>query len=212
MQIYDIIMLAVLVAAIVYGAWKGLAWQLASLAAIFVSYFVAMRFRQPVAERIEATPPWNVFLAMLILYLTCSAVIWLSFWLVKGAIDKVKLKDFDHQIGAILGAAKGVLMCVIITLFAVTLLDDERRKTICESKSGHYIALLLDRAHGVMPEEVHDVLHPYIHDLDKKLDPENKHGDHFTDGEPGEKVNLLELLNPDSDRTSEKPSGSGVDD
>ena len=72
MQIYDIIMLTVLLVAIVMGYRKGFAWQVASLAAIFASYFVAIRFRDVVAERIDAREPWNIFLAMLILYVGCS--------------------------------------------------------------------------------------------------------------------------------------------
>ena len=40
-----------------------------------------------------------------------------------------------------------------------------------ESRSGHYIALLLDRAEGVMPHELHEVLDPYLHKLEKELEP-----------------------------------------
>ena len=44
MQPYDIVMLIVLALAIVWGAWKGLAWQIASLASIVLSYMVALNF------------------------------------------------------------------------------------------------------------------------------------------------------------------------
>ena len=166
MQTYDIIMLVVLASATLFGLWKGLAWQVASLAAIFASYFVALNFREPVAALIPADPPWNVFIAMLVLYIGASAAIWMTFRLVAHLIDRVKLKEFDHQLGALLGLAKGVLLCVLITLFAVTLAGDQQRELIYNSRSGHYIAMLLDRADAVMPAEIHDVLHPYLHSLD----------------------------------------------
>ena len=67
MEIYDIIMLVVLLGATLFGAWKGLAWQVASLGAIVASYFVALNYRDEVAELISAKQPWNVFAAMLIL-------------------------------------------------------------------------------------------------------------------------------------------------
>jgi len=191
MQIYDIIMLLVLVGAVAYGAWKGLAWQIASLAALIVSYFVAVRFRLPLAERIEAPQPWNVFAAMLILYLATSLVIWLGFRMVKGFIDKLKLKDFDHQVGALVGGAKGVLLCVVITLFAITLLKESQQQAIVTSRSGYYIAVLLDSAHGVMPPEVHEVLHPYIHKLDEKVGQEHSDGG---------------VAHEEADRASEQPS------
>ena len=171
MEIYDILMLAVLVGATILGAYKGFAWQIASLASIFVSYFVAIQFRNQVAEFIGAEPPWNMFLAMLILYLGTSVLIWLVFRLVSKTIDDMKLTGFDRQIGAIFGAAKGVILCIVITLFAVTLLEDSQRQTIIDSRSGYHIARILHRAHGVLPHEVIEVLDPYLHKLDERLDP-----------------------------------------
>src|SRR5690242_1943846 len=83
MQAYDIFMLLVLVAAVIWGFWKGFAWQLASLASIALSYFVALNFRTPVAGMVtqatNAGPPWNIFLAMLILFLATALVVWISF-------------------------------------------------------------------------------------------------------------------------------------
>ena len=169
MDTYDILMIAVLVCATLFGAWKGLAWQVASLAAIVASYYVAFHFRDQVAEQIHTTPPWNIFIAMLLLYVGTSFVIWVVFRLVSRFIDRVKLKEFDRQIGALFGLGKGVLLCVIITLFAVTLLGDQQRETIIRSRSGYYIALLLDKADRVLPREVQDVLDPYIHELDQQI-------------------------------------------
>lgn len=169
METYDILMIVVLVAATLFGAWKGLAWQIASLAAIVASYYVAFNFRDELAQHIHTAPPWNVFLAMLILYVGTSFAIWVVFRLVSGVIDRVKLKEFDRQIGALFGLAKGVLLCVIITLFAVTLATEQQRQAIIRSKSGYYIAILLDKSDPVLPKEVRDVLHPYIHQLDEQI-------------------------------------------
>ncbi len=176
MQGYDILMLIVLVAAVVWGAWKGFAWQVASLGSMIASYIVALTFRQQVAQFIDASPPWNMFVSMLILFLGTSLVVWLGFNLVAEVIEKVKLKEFDRQIGAIFGLAKGVLLCVLITLFAVTLLSEPQRQAICNSKSGYYIAVLLDKADGVIPGELHQVLDPYIDRLDAQVPHEHTEG------------------------------------
>jgi|GEM_PF-494174 len=170
MQGYDLFMIVVLVGAIVWGAWKGLAWQVASIASLGVSYFVSLNFRGQLAQFITATPPWNVFLAMLILFLGTSLVVWVGFNFVSELIEKVKLKSFDRQVGALFGFAKGVLLCVLITLFAVTLMNDSQRQAICTSRSGYYIAVLLDRADGIMPREIHQVLDPYMQRLDDAVD------------------------------------------
>ncbi|MCA9162123.1 MAG: CvpA family protein [Planctomycetales bacterium] len=169
MDVYDLLMLIVLAGATIFGAYKGLAWQLASIGSMLLSYVVAVRLREPVSQMIDTAPPWNRFAAMLILYIGTSLAIWIAFRFVSASIDRLKLKEFDRQIGALFGFAKGVALCTIVTLFAVTALGEERRQTVIHSRSGYYIALLLDRAHGLMPEEYHTALHPYLHELDPEM-------------------------------------------
>ncbi len=180
MQAYDILMLIVLGLAVIWGAWKGLAWQIASILSLGLSYFVALHFRMPLANVITASPPWNIFLSMLILFLGTGLIVWIAFNLISEIIERVKLKEFDRQLGAIFGAAKGVILCVLITLFSVALLGDDQRRAICSSKSGYYIAVLLDRTDMMIPRELHDVLGPYLDRLDREIPHEH------TVGPPGQ--------------------------
>lgn len=169
MQAYDLIMLIVLGMATIFGAIKGFAWQVASLASIIVSYLVAYRFRFDVAEMIQAKPPWNQFLAMLILYVGTSFVIWVGFRLLSTSIDRVRLKEFDRHLGAAFGLAKGLVYCLLITMFATSLLGPNQQAAICHSRSGYYIAKALDNSMGILPKEIHDVVGPYLARLDDKL-------------------------------------------
>ncbi len=168
MQPYDVIMLAVLAGAALFGLWKGLAWQAASLASLVASYLVALNFSGRIAPYISAEEPWNRFAAMAILFVATGAAVWLVFGLLRQAIEKARLASFDRQLGAIVGAAKGVLLCVVITFFAVTL-SDRGREQVLRSRSGEYIARLIDRAHPLIPPELHDVLGPYLHELEEQL-------------------------------------------
>lgn len=170
MQAYDIVMLVVLVGAAAWGFMKGLAWQLASIASLVVSYFVAMSFRGVLAPALPGEPPLNNILAMLILFVVSSLAVWIGFRFVSETIEKVKLKAFDHQVGALFGFGKGVLYCVIITLFAATLLKD-RREAIVTSKSGHYISLLLTKADPLLPEGVQEAIAPYVQELESGRPP-----------------------------------------
>ena len=176
MQYYDIAMIVVLVGTTIFGAWKGMAWQLASLASVVVSFIVARQFAPQVAPMIGNEEPWNLFVAMLVLYLGTSLAIWMAFRLVAGILDRVKLKEFDRQAGALFGAAKGVLLCLAITFFALTLSEDTR-KLVLDSRSGYYIAHLIDRATPILPSQVHDVIGPYLSRIDEELsghtDPES---------------------------------------
>ncbi len=172
MEGYDIIMLVLVIASTLYGAHKGLAWQIASIASIFASYGAAYRYRGEIAAMLPAEAPWNMFLAMLILYVGSSLGIWLLFRLLKDFIERMKLKEFDSHMGAVFGLAKGAILCSLVTLFAVTLLGDTQRRAIVRARSGHYIASLLHRADPIMPSEVKDLLGPYLETLEHRLETE----------------------------------------
>jgi membrane protein required for colicin V production len=171
MQTYDILMLAVLGLSTLHGVWKGMAWQTASLSAIVLSYFLALRFSAPLAPMFGSQGPLNKFVAMFVIYMATSIVVWLSFHWVSAMINRVQLREFDHQVGGLFGAAKGVLWCVAITFFAVSLVPASRDQ-ILDSHSGHYIAVLLDKADQIMPTEIHQVLDPYLNKLETELAPD----------------------------------------
>lgn len=172
MQTYDILMLVVLGAATLFGFWKGLAWQIASVASLVVSYFAALKFADQLAPKISQHAPWNKFLAMLIIYAATSFVIWMVFRMVAGAIDRVQLREFDRQMGALVGFGKGILFCIAITFFAVTLLSEEQKQRIIASKSGVMIVKFLDKADSIVPPEIHDIVGPTIAKVEQRLDPD----------------------------------------
>jgi len=174
---YDIVMLVVLAGATLFGAIKGFAWQVASVASLAISYYVAYRFREPFSEAIKADPPWNRFLAMLILYVGTSLVIWVAFRMVSRSIDRMKLKDFDRQLGALIGLAKGGLICTLITMFAVALCGPKIREQIVQSRSGFYIAKVLDQSDLVIPPELHEVVSPYIERFENQIANPNRPAD-----------------------------------
>jgi membrane protein required for colicin V production len=170
MQTYDMFMLVVLIGATVFGFWKGMAWQIASLASLIVSYFVSLKFAEQLAPLFGQQAPWNKFVAMFAIYVGTSFIIWMLFRFVAGAIDKIKLETFDKQLGAMFGFAKGVLLCIGITFFAVTVVPAQA-DAIVGSQSGHYIVALLDKAHSVFPPEIHQAIDPYLNRIEEKLNP-----------------------------------------
>lgn len=171
MQTYDLLMILVLVAATLFGFWKGMAWQIASLASLLVSYVASLRFSEQLAPMFGQQAPLNRFVAMLAIYVGSSFFIWTMFRFVSGAIDKVRLESFDKQLGAMIGFAKGVCLCVAITFFAVTIAPQNQGEAIVSSQSGRYIVALLDKAHSVVPPELHQVVDPYLNKIEQRLNP-----------------------------------------
>lgn len=169
MQTYDMFMLVVLVGTTLFGFWKGMAWQIASLASLVVSYYAALQFSTQLAPIFGEHAPLNRFAAMLAIYIATSFAIWMVFRLVSQIIDRVRLESFDRQLGAMLGLAKGVLLCVAITFFAVTLLPPAQGEAIVATKSGRYIVALLNKTHSVVPPELHEVIDPYLNGIEQRL-------------------------------------------
>lgn len=169
-ETYDMVMLAVLLIATAIGAWKGLVWQVASLVSIFASYWIAYEFRDPCAAHIPLDSPWNVLLAMLGLFVLTLLVIWIVFHWLAAFIDRLKLKAFDRQLGALLGFVKGLVLCVIITLLAVTFLGDDGRRSISQSKSGFLVSIILDESPELLPPEIQEMVKPYLDAVNERLE------------------------------------------
>jgi hypothetical protein len=82
-------------------------------------------------------------------------------------------------------------------------MSEPQRQQICNSKSGYYIAVLLDRADAVIPSELHQVLEPYIDQLDRNVaHPHTDEGFQF----PQELQDLIPQAGP---TTGQPPAGGG---
>tara|TARA_Y100001933_G_scaffold265033_2_gene334465 strand:+ start:3370 stop:4029 length:660 start_codon:yes stop_codon:yes gene_type:complete len=210
MQIYDLIMITVLVAAMVFGAWKGFVWQLASLASLVVSYFVALRFSSDLAPYLSGEEPLNRFLAMLLIYVGCGLIIWILFRMLSGLIDRVKLKEFDRQMGALTGLAKGGLLCIAITFFAVSLSGENFRNSILESHSGRYIGHFIERIDSIMPQGINEMVHPILERLDAELQQEQVATEKRPSGAPDSSPQAADTATPETTASPSVPSPAEI--
>ena len=102
MESYDVVMFVIVGIMILVGAWKGLAWQIAIVASIIVSFWVAISFEKSLADLLTVIDaPWNSYIAMILLYLGTSLGIWFLFACSARFIEKLELKGFDRQLSLI---------------------------------------------------------------------------------------------------------------
>ena len=198
---YDLVMLGILAGAALLGYFKGMVWQLAWIAGIAASSVVSFRFAHQLAPYFGQQAPWNRFAAMLALYVGTSLVVWLLFRAVSGAIKSVHLSAFDQQLGLLLGLAKGALLCIIVTFFAVTLAPDYRHQ-IVGSRSGRLVADLIVRADTYLPKDIHDTVDPFVRQFEQ----------HFQDGgasDGGMEGNVMASLAAGQASTFARPQGAG---
>ena len=178
MSFYDIVILVVLFGAMFFGYAKGLAWQIASVAAVVVSYIAAVRFRGQVAQYVQADPPFNNIAAMLIIFVASSLFIWLAYAYINKSIEKAELDGFNRQMGALVGAVLGVLLIGVITMFSVSLLGQSAHDSIHHSKLGPYVIRGISMAQAFVPGELQASLDPHFekfhqqigHDPNQSLD------------------------------------------
>jgi membrane protein required for colicin V production len=158
---YDLVLLGILAAAAVLGYFKGIVWQIAWIAGIAASGFLALRFSGPLAPMFGQQAPWNRLIAMLAIYVGTSLAVWLVFRVISGAINAIHLSAFDHQLGLLLGIAKGALMCVVVTFFAVTLAPAYRNQVVA-SRSGRLVAEIIMRADEILPPKIAEPVQPFV--------------------------------------------------
>lgn len=169
MSVYDIAMLFIMGGAIFFGYWKGLAWQIASVAAIIVSYIVAVNFREQLAQFIQIDEPWNRISAMLILFIGTSLIIWTIYAKVSKSLKKMELKGFDRQAGALLGGIKGALICMVVTMFSVSLLGERAHDAIHHSRLGPYVVTGIFKVSAIVPEEVSSITQKYVDEFTEQI-------------------------------------------
>jgi membrane protein required for colicin V production len=165
---YDLVMLGILAAAAVLGYFKGIVWQLAWIAGIAASSFLALRFSGPLAPFFGQQAPWNRLIAMLAIYVGTSLAVWLVFRVISGAINAVHLSAFDHQLGLLFGLAKGALLCVVVTFFAVTLAPTYRHQVV-GSRSGRLVAELIVRADELLPPTIAEPVQPFVKQFEEQF-------------------------------------------
>lgn len=162
---YDILMIVILVASLVHGAWRGMIWQIAPIVSLVLAYIVALPVSAQIAHWFGNEAPTNQYIAMLVVYLAVSLLVYVVASLFKGLLAKIRLEEYDRHIGSLLGGVKGLLVCMALTFFLVTL-SESARDTVLRSQSGYLAAVVMDAVHPVMPPKFHELLEPYIHGLD----------------------------------------------
>lgn len=173
---YDLIVLAILAFAMIRGAMKGMVWQLAVIAAIVLCFVFSESLSLSLAPMIGVEPPLNRWIAMFLLYVGFSFVCFAAARVLRDFIEKAKFEAFDRHLGALFGLLKGVAFSLVLTFFVVTI-SDSQRPVILRSYSGYASAVIMDGLHPVMPEGLHEVLEPYIHQLDRTDMPlKHSHG------------------------------------
>jgi uncharacterized membrane protein required for colicin V production len=162
MTIYDAAMAIVVVAGMARGAWRGITWQLASIASLILGYTMARTMSAQVAPYMPGTPEAAQTLAMVVVYVAVSGGIFGIAWTVRGVLRRLKFEAYDRHLGMLLGGLEGLGVGILLTLFLVSLAP-RTRQPIFSSASGRLLVTVMNQAGPVLPADVRRVLAPYWH-------------------------------------------------
>ncbi|MFN0055558.1 MAG: CvpA family protein [Planctomycetales bacterium] len=158
---YDLCMLGLLAYTTIRGASKGIAWQLAAIAALVLCFAFATPLSLAVAPAIHLDPPLNRWVAMLGIYLGFSFGCFAIARMARGWLEALKFEEYDRHLGALFGLLKGATLCLVITFFSVCLIESARG-FVLHTRTGRLAGQVFHSLRGVMPAELDSVLAPYL--------------------------------------------------
>ncbi|MBM79206.1 MAG: hypothetical protein CMJ78_01270 [Planctomycetaceae bacterium] len=165
---YDLIVFLILALAVYRGAVKGVVWQFAAIGGILLCFSFAEPLSLLLTPYISLTPPFDRWVAMLILYLMFSFVSFFGAFKLKSWIEKKRFEEYDRHLGALFGFAKGALFCFVMTFFVATLSANEIRASVLSSFSGRVAARVMNGLVPVLPDGVAEMISPYLAPLQSR--------------------------------------------
>jgi uncharacterized membrane protein required for colicin V production len=163
---YDVGMLAIVAYTTIRGAAKGIAWQLAAIAALVLCFVFAAPLSKIVAPSIHVEPPLNRWIAMLGIYLAFSFACFGAARMLRGWLEAIRFEEYDRHLGALFGFLKGATFCLVVTFFVVCLSESGRDYVLRRTRAGRLAGQTLDQMAAVMPAELESVLSPYLRRFD----------------------------------------------
>jgi uncharacterized membrane protein required for colicin V production len=157
---YDGVMIGLIAAGLVWGAFRGATWQIASIASLALAYFFAFKVSGYVAPYIPGSPEVRRGGSMLAAYAIISLGVFFAAWTVRATLKKLKFQAYDRHMGMVLGGLEGALLGIVGTLFVASLMPSTR-EPIFASTSGKVVARVMDSSGAILPSEIRDVVSPF---------------------------------------------------
>jgi len=156
----DWVLLAVVFASLLLGAWRGLVYEVLSLLAWVAAFLVAQWFAAAAAALLpmgEAAEPVRYAAGFVLVFIATLFACSLVAWLAKKLIEAVGLRPVDRVLGAVFGVVRaGVLVLVLGVVAQLTPIGSATWWT--ESLSGPRIASVLQGLRPALPEKFGSML------------------------------------------------------
>ena len=156
----DIALLAVFGLSVLIGLWRGFVFEIVSLLGWLVAFVIANSAGPFLADIL---PPgnepqvrlWMAYVAVFVaILLTCS----LLARMLRALVSATPLSFVDHLLGGVFGAARGVLVCVVVA--TLVMLSPYATSTTWKSSHGAlWLGLALEGLKPVLPQSLNVHIH-----------------------------------------------------
>jgi uncharacterized membrane protein required for colicin V production len=160
MTAYDVAMVGVVIGGMIWGAWRGIIWQVASISSLVLGYLVAHPLSGQLAPQLPGEPVVARAVAMLVIYAAVSGGVFLVAWVIRTTLRRLQFEAFDRHLGMVLGGVEGALLGMVVTLFVVSLAP-QMRDPIFRSPSGRVVGRVMGALGPVLPGEIRSALAPF---------------------------------------------------
>lgn len=115
----DIALLAVLCISILLGLWRGLVYEVLSVAGWVIAFLVAQRYAATVAEMLpmdQFAPALRLAAGFALTFIATAFACGMVSWVVKKMVASVGLRPVDRVLGGAFGVARGALILLGLTV------------------------------------------------------------------------------------------------
>ena len=155
MPALDWIFLAVLLASLLLGAWRGLVYEVLSLLSWVAAFVLAQWLAPSVASRLPmsgASEMIRYAAGFVLVFIAVVMVVSLLAWLMKKLMSSVGLRPADRALGAMFGMVRGLVIVLAVTVVMVmTPLKSEAWWR--ESEGANVSVVVLQTLRPVLPGE-----------------------------------------------------------
>lgn len=157
---YDGLMVGIIVAGMIWGALRGITWQVASLASLVLGYALAFPLSGRLAPYIPGQPIVARAVALLLTYVAISGGIFGVAWVIRATLRKLKFEAYDRHLGMLLGGLEGALVGSVVTVFVLSVAPSTRGP-ILGSPAGRLLGKVMNQVQPILPGEVRAELEPF---------------------------------------------------
>lgn len=149
-------LLTVLLLSVLLGAWRGLVYEVLSVASWVAAFVLAQAYADEVALMLpldSLSPPLQLAAGFLVVFIAVAFAGGLLAWLVKKLVASVGLRPVDRILGSAFGLARGVVM---LLAFAVVVSMSPMRDAQWwqASAGGDVLVATLHALKPLLPEPV----------------------------------------------------------